>query len=1554
MKKIISTILVLLLFSVTINKTHSYAETEEQSVSGYISTSRSEASVVLYEQGSQTKIYVDSDDYYGVIRAAEDLKKDITAVTDGDVAVINEIGNQGITLGENPTIEIQNGAEKESVGYIALYDKDGMLLKVQKSNNTISDDETVLTFQNEMNMDEGCICKGFVWSAGRSQAPVTPVLGIKNNTDLPEVTVGTIGNSDVIDSLIAQGKLDVSEIENKWESFTIQEVDGSIVVAGSDKRGTIYGIYDISEKIGVSPWYWWGDSVIEHSDNLYVNLDENGYTEGEPSVKYRGIFLNDEYNLNRWSKSLNSSSYMNTETYEKVFELLLRLKANYLWPAMHEYSPAFNLNAENAKRADEYGIVMGSSHSEILLRNNVGEWEGFYKEWKVNNPDKTLKGTDYESAYDFTDADGVANKEMLIDYWSERVRENKDYESTYTIGMRGIHDGGWSPSAASTNEEKVALMQEIFEAQRNIIETETGKDAKDVPQIFIPYKEMMTVYNAGLEVPDDVTLMWTDDNFGYVRQLSNETERERSGDAGVYYHISYYGSPKSYLWLTSTQLGQIREEMTKSYNMGADRVWLLNVGDLKPAETQIEYFLDLGRNINEVGAMTSVDYIAQNAMRDFGLDKTEAYEYADIHTKYLTLANSRRPEHMESGLFSLNAFGDEAQTLVDEYKELTERSEKLYNSLDEDKKPSFFERQLYPLRATYNAVLKYINAERSNAYYEQGRGVSANKYAMLSDAAHEQIVNDTNQYDTMLDSKWKLMMNPFQTKLASGSGTFSKYLETSSVEAVPYTQLNVTTEAGGTISFSGYSKAVKYIDIYNSGSDSLSWRASAKDNWIVLNCTSGTVYDEDRIYAGIDWDDMQPGIYTSEIVIERVINDTVVDRKIIEVEVDNETSNLPEKTYAEADGYVSIEAEHYSQSVTSGDYQWKTEDDFGRNGASVKFYPDIAEPVTDNSAYLEYDIYFKSSGTFDVDVYRMPTLNEAGTMRFAVGIDDAEPTVLKGQNAYVNKSKGTDAWGKGVLNNVQVLTTSVSVSEPGYHKIKLYGQDTGVVIDKLIVKTDADLSDSYFGAPESYNSSFNNEAETLPVYTPSSETEFDVINLFEAKVINTSVNVENGILNKIVLVKAAESEDGIVAVAGYDLNGAMTDMEMYPLELADARVGDEIVLTPDFDLSGAVEYQIMTFNNTDELQALSLAKTYRNEELSVFEYVNGNVSVEADMSLYSGREAILVIYNEAPVQGDIKYIRQTTAEASAFKDVYVGELDEGTYKIRIGVCGNVIDEEFSTVINSLPDNDGATEVVRNWDFDRDTDEYTEITFAGNVMYDTENGNIKIPSVSGKSNKTVKIQPSEPVWYITGNKLVVSFDVAFGRTENRTTSYEIYDTDGNVLTSGTFNAYANEHTITIGDTVVSEGKFPLGINRANNDGMDNGYATFTNVFDFMSGTVELTILNTDGSSGFKDKLQTGVQKNISYILFSSNMQYTDRGCYIDNVSISRVAEPQYKMTIVSDYDVSVFDGVTEALINPQSDGTYMLCAGSYKYTTSNEENGSFNVSPGMKSKEIVIQ
>jgi hypothetical protein len=899
-----------------------------------------------------------------------------------------------------------------------------------------------------------------VRAVGDLQADVKRVSGtsptIKNTLaglSSRAILVGTLGKSPVIDDLVKQGKVDAAGITGKWESFVIQAVSDpapgvsrALVIAGSDRRGTVYGIYDVSQAMGVSPWYWWAD--VTPTQSTTVTVEGARRMQGEPSIKYRGIFLNDEENFSTWSAlKMDAGKHAGPETYKRVFELLLRLKANFLWPAMHAVSDEFNRYPENAKNADLYGIVMGSSHPEMLLRNNVKEWGPWAK--SHGNP-----------AYDYS-----VNPDALHDYWEERVKTNAKFENGYSIGMRGEHDSGLVAANAGTTALKVALMQKIFADQRGILAANVDPDPTKVFQVFTPYKEVLTLYNAGLQVPDDVTILWAEDNHGYVRQLPNDAERKRAGGAGVYYHLSYWGDPQSYLWINTTPLTLVREELRKSYDAGASRLWVINVGDLKPSEIALEFSMRLAWKIDDFTESNVADYVASLAQRDFGAQS--AQEVAAIVMRYYQINIARRPEFMKKGVYDLVNYGDEGQLRLDELTDLLKRATAISDGLPAAKKDAFYEMVLYPLRASQLTMQMYIAAGKTDLFARQGRTASVTRYRKVATDAYQTIQSDLKYYnDTLAGGKWQRIMNPYNQSLPVIDGMPAL---TAAPSPSAGSALGVAVEGQTTgsepadLELSAYTQDVRFVDIFTKGDAGFSWTATPSASWLKVSKPSGTVSDEDRIQVSVDWNSVPLGDSTGTLTIAGASSS-----KAITIHVSNPMSPRPDEVdgYIEANGYVAIEAEHFHDKVSRGGAEWKVLTQLGRSGDSVKVFPDVSPSVTSDyattAAQLDYKIYFFTTGTFPITVFRIPTLNTNGACRLALGLDSAAAQTLRGAD-----STDDAAWSKNVVEHIEKLSGTIQVTTPGYHTLHVWKVDPSIALDRIVIDT-GKLKPSYLGPPESY------------------------------------------------------------------------------------------------------------------------------------------------------------------------------------------------------------------------------------------------------------------------------------------------------------------------------------------------------------------------------------------------------------------------------------------------------------------------------------------------------
>ena len=717
---------------------------------------------------------------------------------------------------------------------------------------------------------------------------------------------------------------------------------------------------------------------------------------------------------------------------------------------MHPVSDAFNEYAENAANAEAYGIVMGSSHPEMMLRNNVKEWE----------PWASAHGS---PSYDYS-----VNPQTIYDYWDARVQANGKYENGYSVGMRGEHDSGLVAVNAPTTADKVKLLERIFADQRRILANRVNADVTKVFQIFTPYKEVLPIYNAGLKVPDDVTILWAEDNHGYVRQLPSPAERARSGGAGVYYHLSYWGAPVSYLWVNSTPLTLVREELQKSYDLGANRLWVFNVGDLKPAEIGIEFAMRLAWRTTDVTETTVSDVVAAMAARDFG--PGVAAEVADVVMSYFQLNIARRPEFLAKTTFNYVNYGDEGQKRLDDLSALLARATAISDALPANKKDAFYEMVLYPLRASKLQNEKYIAAGKADLYAVQGRTASVTKYRNLASAAYDAIRSDLTYYNnTLAGGKWQRMMDPYNA--GHGQPVIEGMPALAAVPAASGT-LGVAAEGQTTgnepaaLSFSVYTDDRRFLDIFTKGASGFSWTASASQPWIKLSKTSGTITDEERLWASIDWTNAPAGESAGTITVTAGAASRTISIAASNPSPPAAPTPADLDGYVESNGYVAIEAENFSQKLDRGGAEWRVLKQLGRSGDAVKVLPDGASSVTANlsaiSPELDYKIYFFTTGTFPLTVYRLPTLNTTGACRLAIGLDSAAPQTLTGVN-----SADDSKWGNNVLEQVEKLTGTVQVSAAGYHTLRLWKVDPSMVVDRIVIDTGG-LRPSYLGPPESY------------------------------------------------------------------------------------------------------------------------------------------------------------------------------------------------------------------------------------------------------------------------------------------------------------------------------------------------------------------------------------------------------------------------------------------------------------------------------------------------------
>lgn len=876
------------------------------------------------------------------------------------------------------------------------------------------------------------------------------------------ILIGTLGHNSLIDILIKNGKLDVDAIENGWEQYIIKtiekpfpNIDKVLVIAGSDRRGTAYGVFTLSEQIGVSPWYWWADVSVQKKQSLYVSPVE--FSSKTPTVKYRGIFLNDEgWGLHPWAAKTFDRALgdIGPKTYSKICELILRLKGNMLAPAMHPCSGAFNKYENNKLVADSFAIVMTSAHCEPLLFNNATEWD---------------KATMGEWNYK-TNKDGI-NKVL-----NQRVKDNIPYENIYTIAMRGIHDEG---ILGVPESEQVKLLEEVANDQRQIIANHTDKSIETIPQIFVPYKEVLTIYEQGLAIPDDITLVWPDDNFGYIKRLSTEEERKRTGGAGVYYHISYLGLPHDYLWLNTTSPALMYGEMYKAYLAGADRYWLLNVGDIKPGEYGVQLFLDMGWDIDQFSFENLKEHESRWFSSKFGTQYSE--QIADIMNSYYHLAFQRKPEYMGWGLlwntdahfeerlsdteFSFVNYQEATRRIV-EYNRIAKMAETILEELPLEHKASFYQLVYYPVVGSALMTNKMLAAQQNRWYARQGRAAT-NYMADQTNMYHDSINLITQNYNSLLHGKWNYMM-----ELAPGwEATYQNLPPTSKInlDEVPHMELFVLNSDYGKgrnnmhilPCFNTFLPRQYPIEIYNKGKSRFYWKAKPSSDWIILSKDSGEVLMQDEIMVSIDWNSVPYG----DNLQGEIIFSTGKHQKTVYLTVFNPekpTKQELHNLYIEDNGYVSINAGDFHRTTANEQLSIQLINGLGIENQSVQLGKPLEPyqaPHRRETVHAEYDFYTFSAGMATIYTYALPVfaINKQHGTGYGIMIDDGTIHVPQAGAAEYSQQ-----WYDSVLRNYTLNTCQTYIDKPGKHTLKLIVADPGMVIQKIVIDFGG-LKTSYLG-----------------------------------------------------------------------------------------------------------------------------------------------------------------------------------------------------------------------------------------------------------------------------------------------------------------------------------------------------------------------------------------------------------------------------------------------------------------------------------------------------------
>jgi len=888
-----------------------------------------------------------------------------------------------------------------------------------------------------------------------------------NEVNGPAVIIGST-DSPQIASILQANKISTEPIKGKWETYGRAVVpapwnssEKALVIFGSDTRGTIWGVIDLTREMGVSAWEWWADVSIRKVDHIAV--DASLHYSHEPSVKYRGIFLNaGEHGLNPWaSKTFDPElGNMGPKTYAQIFELMWRLKANAIWPAMTQVDTPFNAIPENAQTAADYAIVRGSSHVEMLLRTNPREWDP-----KTRGPYNWL-----------------VNRQEMIRYWTEAVQKFGSFENLYTVGLRNMDD--FPMQGVDTPQQMGEVLHDVITAQRKILSDTLHKPATDAPQVFTAYKEVLPAYDTGLvKLPSDVTINWPDDDFGYIRRLSNSEERKRSGGSGIYYHDTFWGPPMSYLWLQSTHPALMWEEMSKAYQFDARQLWILNVGSIKPGEFLTQLFLELAFDTPSFAKCSDVRACLRKwSAENFGEEYAE--RVTDILWGYYNLAFDRNPEFMgwtevfpempiRQTEFNIVSYGDENARRADAYLSLAEQVEALMAAMPADRKAAFYQLVQYQVASAANINLRQLYLDKSIAYGLQHRA-SANVYAEHVKEAQDRIFADGHFYnEVMSDGKWRHMMEPLPKDLP--------IFETSHIPTWSDNgdkKCGVQVEGGAFFDgtdwwtpdlpvFHPELKETRYIDVFAQGDFDATWTATptmpvnafgqAKLNlsattpapWIKLSQSTGRFssadkHFEDRILVSIDWNTAPAGA-TGEVIITGP-----AFKQPIAVHVRLAKPNpAKDVSFIESDRVVSIYATH-ADTLSQG---WEILDGLGHTGADLRARLDGQSIDPKNESKVRKapmaTYRFATTTTDDsatLNAVALPTfpITAENGLRIAVSIDNGPLHILD-----FFAPEFSAAWREHVLSNKATEKLPGLRLAAGEHLLTVYALDPGVTLDRF-------------------------------------------------------------------------------------------------------------------------------------------------------------------------------------------------------------------------------------------------------------------------------------------------------------------------------------------------------------------------------------------------------------------------------------------------------------------------------------------------------------------------
>ena len=910
------------------------------------------------------------------------------------------------------------------------------------------------------------------------------------------VIFATLGKSPIADAFIKSGKIDPSFVAGKREVYQIKYIGKTLLILGSDKRGTIYGMFALSEFIGVSPLHFWGDAEPSRRKNIEIT-DRIETISKEPSVKYRGFFINDEWPCyGNWT--FKHYEGFTSDMYDHVFELLLRLKGNYLWPAM--WTSCFPLDGPgdaNEELADIYGVVMGASHHEPCLRAS--------EEWDKVRGHESIYGDDWNY---------YKNKDGLLKYWEDALIRSGKYEKIITIGMRGERDSSMLGDNSSL-KENIDLLKDIIKNQRELIKKHVNPDINSVPQVLALYKEVEEYFYGGENAEglkewselDGVTCMLCEDNFGFMRTLPTEEIRNRKGGFGMYYHFDYHGGPVSYEWMPSTSFERTWEQMSMAYDYGIKDIWIVNVGDLKFNETLLAYFMELAYDFKKWGtsAPNSID-----SYTSMWLEKTFPNTTARIREKmakvfhgYIRMNAARRPEALNDGIYHpchyfetdrMLALADNIEALNKDVCEYLESSSFVEEGPDvslEGERDAYYSMISFPAKASINLLRMHLYAGKNRHYANQGKK-TANDFASLVTECIEKDHALMKEFSYFKNGKWEGMELEQHIGFVKWNEDNCRYPLRLKVEPAYKPRMVVSRKDREEIYTKTYGRPMTiYIDdfmyadndevvleIANDGIGHLDYeiRQERLNNWLELSSTRGRVESSEEIILRCNRKNFKSEIQSAKLKI--MDNETAVAVEIRAKAVD--TNSLPPMTFLENNGVIVINANHFCGKKDVNGCGFVELKNYGKSGCAVKAFPvttDFSKCSADSRPNITYRFLIEEANDYYVEVWTTPTnpVQNKSSLRFTLSDSNGKSQEITAVCADFRAGSPSDSkWCQGVLDNIRVNSASFTF-EKGVQEISVGIMEAGLVLERILIykKNPADKNAakplvSYLGPPESF------------------------------------------------------------------------------------------------------------------------------------------------------------------------------------------------------------------------------------------------------------------------------------------------------------------------------------------------------------------------------------------------------------------------------------------------------------------------------------------------------